>query len=324
MKFLIQPDFVKQKNGDRQSFSKIWFELAQEYGCEAVKANVYESSFFEEVSKANAFMWRFGYRSQQIKFAKIIIPSVEKGLKKAVFPNTDTIWHFEDKVAQKFFLDGLNFPMPKTNVFWDRVSAESFLQETEFPLVVKLSHGIQSGAVMKLNNVDDALELLNKLFGSGITSLKSGRKITSKSLARKGLHHGYIYLQEFLLNNEFDTRVTVIGDRVFAFRRFNRPGDFRASGSGLIDWDPSNIDFRFIEMAFDIAKKSNAQSLAIDGMYREGQPVIGEISYTYASWAIRDCPGHWCFQHNGEWVWIEGSMEPAKAIFIDFYNSLIN
>ena len=32
----------------------------------------------------------------------------------------------------------------------------------------------------------------------------------------------YIYFQEFIPGNEFDTRVTVIGDRAFAFRRMNR------------------------------------------------------------------------------------------------------
>lgn len=31
-----------------------------------------------------------------------------------------------------------------------------------------------------------------------------------------------------------DTRVTVIGHCAFGYRRYNRPGDFRASGSGRL------------------------------------------------------------------------------------------
>ena len=38
---------------------------------------------------------------------------------------------------------------------------------------------------------------------------------------------GYVYFQDFIPDNQFDTRVTVIGNRAFAFIRKVRPGDFR-------------------------------------------------------------------------------------------------
>ena len=48
----------------------------------------------------------------------------------------------------------------------------------------------------------------------------------------------YILWQEFIPDNQRDFRVTIIGRRyAFVFWRNNRPGDFRASGSGLIDYD---------------------------------------------------------------------------------------
>jgi len=48
-------------------------------------------------------------------------------------------------------------------------------------------------------------------------------------------------------------RSGVIGNRAFGFRRFNRQGDFRASGSGHLDWDPKQVDPAFVRLAFAIA-----------------------------------------------------------------------
>jgi hypothetical protein len=115
--------------------------------------------------------------------------------------------------------------------------------------------------------------------------------------------------------------VTVIGSRAFAFRRFNRPGDFRASGSGRIDWDPQHIDEESIRLAFRVARHLRTQSLGVDLLQHGGQKVLTEISYTYASWAVRDCPGHWVMQGDdaaGPLSWIQGRMQPEDAIFDDF------
>jgi len=128
------------------------------------------------------------------------------------------------------------------------------------------------------------------------------------------LHKNYVYFQEFLPGNAFDTRVTVIGDRAFGYRRFNRENDFRASGSGLVDHDPAGIDAAFIDLAFQVAKKLGAQSCAIDGLWRDGEAVVGEISYTYVSWLVHDCPGHWDSGLN----WHEGQMWPEEAQIQDF------
>ena len=69
------------------------------------------------------------------------------------------------------------------------------------------------------------------------------------------VHYRYALFQQWLPGNEFDTRITVIGNRAFGFRRFNRQGDFRASGSGNLDWDPVQVDPAFVQLAFRIAKR---------------------------------------------------------------------
>ena len=125
--------------------------------------------------------------------------------------------------------------------------------------------------------------------------------------------------QEFLPGNDFDIRITIIGNRAFAFRRHNRPNDFRASGSGRIDWDPTQIPLDALMLAFKTAKTLKTQSLAVDILRRNGEPVIVEISYYYEGWAVAACPGHWQLQnHSPQPIWVEGSMRPEDAIWSDF------
>jgi hypothetical protein len=100
-------------------------------------------------------------------------------------------------------------------------------------------------------------------------------------LRRFELQRDYLVVQEFLPGNGFDTRITVIGNRAFGFRRFNRPDDFRASGSGRIDWNPAAIDHDSVRLAFKAAQQLRTQSLAVDILRREGNPVLTEIRYYY-------------------------------------------
>jgi hypothetical protein len=124
-----------------------------------------------------------------------------------------------------------------------------------------------------------------------------------------------IIFQEFLPNNEFDTRITVIGNRAFGFRRFNRPGDFRASGSGRIDWDHTKIEVEKVLFAFDVARRLGTQSLAVDILRApDGSVVMSEISYYYEGWAVAACPGPW--GPDGGWKSLQ--MLPEDAIFDDF------
>ena len=124
----------------------------------------------------------------------------------------------------------------------------------------------------------------------------------------------YVLFQKFLPNNLFDTRVSIIGERAFAFRRFNRKNDFRASGSGNIDYDLNEIDLRAIEIAFNISNKLDFQSMAYDFLINEEKELeICEISYTYVDYAVYDCPGFW----DKDLKWHEGHCWPQYCQLVD-------
>jgi hypothetical protein len=122
------------------------------------------------------------------------------------------------------------------------------------------------------------------------------------------VHKNYVLFQEFMPGNAHDTRVTVVGDRAFAYRRFNRPNDFRASGSGNFNTRPSEVDPEFVRLAFRVARELRLQSVAIDGLYRGTEHVVGEISYAYVSWMVQSCPGQW----DDNLRWHEGQLWPEQ------------
>jgi glutathione synthase/RimK-type ligase-like ATP-grasp enzyme len=319
-------------------------ELAALRGIDVRTVDAFAPDFFDQLSGCDAFMWRFGYSPVPRLFAKRLLTAVEQALHIPVFPSTTTAWHFEDKIGQHYLLQAAGVPSPETRVFWSRDSALEFCRSASYPLVMKLSSGFQSANVRLLRSRRQAEHWIAKMFGPGVTSLNPQsspgrialqraraalRRVTGSStrgeLNRSELQHGYFYVQEFLGENAFDTRVTVIGDRAFAFRRFNRPGDFRASGSGRIDWDPEQIDLDSIRLAYRVARQLKTQSIAVDVLRRRSEHVICEISYTYASWAVRDCPGHWILQDDagtGHLAWVDGKMAPEDAIFDDFVECL--
>jgi hypothetical protein len=76
-----------------------------------------------------------------------------------------------------------------------------------------------------------------------------------------------------------------------------------------------------VHLAYATAAALGAQSVAIDGLKRGDEWVVGEVSYTYVSEAIRDCPGHWELggtPATRELSWLDGSMWPEEAQIQDF------
>jgi len=345
LKIAIQHDEFTHHNGEHQSYSDRWLELAGKFGIQAVPVDAFAADVMEMISGCDAFMWRPSPLASDRLYAMRLLYAVEKGLGMSVFPDLNSSWHFEDKVGQYYFLAAAGIPIPATRVYWTRQQAEQFCDTATYPFVLKLATGYQSSNVRLVRNRDDAQYYIDKMFGTGAVSLAYGPaspfrlllrrlRATSETLqgrnpngstAQVELQYGYFLVQEFLPGNDFDVRVTVTGDRAFVFRRFNRPNDFRASGSGRIDWNPCEVGEDAVRLAYRVARQLQAQTVAVDVLRRGTKPVIGELTLSYASWAVRDCPGHWVLHgspESGRLEWVEGSMEPADAIFADFVAKL--
>jgi len=344
MDIAIQQDEVFQRNGKRQSFSERWLELAEAAGVNAELINAWDENALSRLASFDGFMWRFQPDYAPRTYAQRFLNTVEHGLRLPVFPDWRTRWYVEDKISQQQICRAIGVNTPRTWLFWEKSAALAFLQNTEYPLVLKLSSGFQSRNVRLLKSREEGVYYARQLFGPGLTSLgyqpaglprRAARAfrgaaqgflldLTGHRPTKGELSRDYMYLQEFVPQNEYDTRVTVIGERAFAFRRFNRPNDFRASGSGLLDWDPENIDQRIVRLAFQISDHLQSQTVSIDAIYRGEDIVVLELTLLFPSWMVKECPGHWCRLNGGGLRWVDGKMPAEDAIFQDFVSRLKN
>lgn len=337
----IHPDDYTGVNSPAESdaSSPRWAQLLKDAGHEVRWVNVYRADILNQLEGCDAFMWRWAHFGGMFQIARRLLPVIELELKIPVYPDQNTCWYYDDKIAQSYLFEVLKIPSPRTWVWFSNENAEDWVQTATFPLVMKLAGGASSQNVRLIRDVREAEQWLHRLFDLGVGTLGSADKpwpwrkriVASVKALIKGepplsycpwpLDKNYVLFQEYLHDNAFDTRVTVIGNRAFAFRRFNRPDDFRASGSGIIDYTPEKIDPAFLRLAFDTATKLKSQSCAIDGLYRGLEPVVGEVSYTYVSSAVYACPGHWKQKVSGqgsELIWCSGSIWPEEAQIQDF------
>jgi glutathione synthase/RimK-type ligase-like ATP-grasp enzyme len=217
---------------------------------------------------------------------------------------------------------------------------------TTFPKVFKLRGGAGSVNVRLVRNKKQAFQLVKKSFAKGFKRfdrmayvkdqlrnyfkeknaenlrrifIALGRfvfpKINDKMSARE---KGYIYFQDFLPGNDFDTRLVVIGNRCFGLRRYNRKNDFRASGSGIVDPNPSLINPECIKIAFEVTNNLNAQCLTFDFLFDNNIPKITEISYTFTTAFYDICPGYW----DSDFNWHEETVNPQYYMIEDFIAAL--
>jgi len=343
MRIAIQPDTFRDRvYGDAAHSAPRWAAALEARGHEVRQVDVYRADILEQLAGCDGFLWRHIHDVGMQQIARRLLPVIERELRLCVFPDQATCWHYDDKIAQAFLLRALEIPTPDTWVWFEREDAERFAREAKVPLVMKLSTGAGSENVRRIDSAAEALEWIRILFSTGVTDLSDasfrpapwgarvraaartllhGRPAHRHGLGRGGLHHGYVLFQQLVPDNAFDTRVTVIGRRAFGFRRFNRPGDFRASGSGRLDHDPTQIDLATVRLAFETAQRMGTQSVAIDGLRDGAKPLVAEVSYTYQSQAVADCPGHWELRGapaSGELTWVAGSMWPEDAQIEDF------
>ena len=328
------------------SFSDRWIKYCSEHKIDCKIVNCYDSDIVGQLKCVHGLLWHWPYDESAAQLvARQIITSIEKmGIR--VFPDTSTCWHYDDKVGQKYLLESIGAPLVPSYVFFDKDSAMEWIDNTEYPKVFKLRSGAGSQNVRLVETKEEAEKLCRKSFGKGFVSI-SGYFVDAKAKVRKiktmtefmeklkrlpnsvsnvltarrlfPKEKGYIYFQDFLPDNKFDTRITIIGDRAFGFTRNTRPNDFRASGSGDIDYNIDRIDKRCIKIAFNTVQRMKTQSLAFDFIFNEEKnPKIGEISYCYQNKAVYDCPGFW----DQDMKWHEGHVWPEDAIILDLLREI--
>jgi glutathione synthase/RimK-type ligase-like ATP-grasp enzyme len=312
------------------SFSDRWIAYCEKQHISYKIVDCYKNDIIQQVDDCTALMWHFHHaHPKDTLFAKQLLYAVA-AMGKKIFPDFNTSWHFDDKVGQKYLLEAAGAPLVPSYVFYEKREALEWIHNSSFPKVFKLRSGASSANVSLAKSKKEAVALVNKAFGEGFTQyngwtnfkerIRKFRKgnttffdvckgfirifYTTEFSKVAGREKGYIYFQEFIANNDSDIRVIVVDEKAFAIKRMVRENDFRASGGGTILYHKELFDIETIKTALAITKKLNAQCLAFDFVYKDGQPLIVEISYGYANEAYDPVQGYWDKDLN----WHEGQL----------------
>ena len=316
------------------SFSERWIKYCEEKNIDYKIVNAFDNDIVEQLKDYDIFMWHHHHAQyKDVLMAKRILFALEQsGIK--VFPNFNTGWHFDDKVAQKYLLEAINAPLVPSYVFYDKESALNWAKNISYPKVFKLKGGAGASNVKLVKNYSQAASLVKQAFGQGFSQFdrfeyfkeryskfKNGKDsflgvlkgiarifIVPEFAKKQPKEAGYIYFQEFMPGNNSDIRVIVIGDKAFAIRRLVRENDFRASGSGNIDYT-NNIDPACLKIAFEVHQKLSSQCTAFDFIFsQDKKPLIVEISYGFSVEVYDSCNGYW----SKDLKWHESKIQPQQ------------
>ena len=320
---------IHHKHG---TFSDRWIEYCDANSIKWKNVNCYSNDIISQLSDCDALMWHFHQNNiKDVLFAKQLIFSLQT-IGKQTFPDFNTVWHFDDKLGQKYLLEAIKAPIPVTYVFFDIAEAMAWAEQTTYPKVFKLRGGSGSQNVRIVDSKAYSKNLIRKAFTRGfsnynaIGSLKErfrryrikkspfmdviegvGRLIVPPRYSKiMGREINYTIFQEFIDGNDHDIRVVVIEDKAFAIKRMVRNKDFRASGSGKILYEKDLFDSGTITLAFNLARTLKSQCIAFDFVYKDGDPLVVEISYGFSPEGYDPCPGFWDIEGN----WYEGKFNP--------------
>jgi len=327
------------------SFVPEWLAHCQENGIPYKEVDCFASDIIQQLDGCQALLWHWAHHDYRAQlFARQLIASVEEmGLK--VFPSTATCWHYDDKVGQKYLLEAIGAPLIPTHVFYDRQSALQWVEMTTFPKVWKLRGGAGSQNVRLVHNAKAARRVVRKAFGNGwsfsrfhvfrerLWRFRRDRDWASLARVPRSMwwavfpdektrnsprQKNYAYFQDFVPDCDSDIRIVVVGERAFAIKRMVREGDFRASGSGSLKYEETQIPIECVRVGFEVTAALGSQCCAFDFVILEDTWFIVEISYAFSADAYRQCPGFWDSSLN----WHAAPVQPEKFIFQDVLQAL--
>ena len=180
-----------------------------------------------------------------------------------LFPSLAHMLAHEDKAFQAMTLAATDINAPRSYIFGNTRQAYAFLESASFPLVGKSAHGYGSQGVRLLDNARAARQFVDEQMVH--RALKKGRPLALRILQRIVRPKpvlGLLLFQELIPNLQGDWKILIWGDTACGLYRRNRPGDFRASGSGSFAF--AEIPTPVLDFARDVLEKLDLPWASLD------------------------------------------------------------
>lgn len=308
------------------SWLPVWIKYCEDNTIPYEIVDCYYYDIIEKLYYYSALLWNYSNYviSDLLEARNILLVAEKKGLK--VFPNHNTGWHFDDKIAEMYALQSIDADIPKSWVFYLENECISWLEkEAKYPLVAKLRCGSGASNVKILKTKQVAIKYAKRMFSKGFDPspsllYKSFSKIqsthdfstfvsrvkripeflnTRKNAKKMPIEKGYCYFQEMIPNDGYDIKVVVVGDKLSYFCRQVRKGDFRASGGGAFYYDKGVMSAQIINSAFKASDDLKLQCVGFDYVVdnHTGEGKIIEMCYGFDHTAILGAGGYFDRDH---------------------------
>lgn len=197
------------------------------------------------------------------------------------------------------------------------------LDMIEYPCILKTASGSVSRGVHMAVTRYQILEIAKNI--SRTTDLKFELRDLARAWKYSGYHRESRYRGKFIIQNYIpgvfnDWKVLVYYDKLFVLRRQNRPGDFRASGSGLFSFD-NVVDSRLLDAGIEIRKALDIPMVSLDLAIKEDSVVLFEFQGVHFGTSTLEKSPYYYKKCNEEWQQISGKsiLEEAYAYSIVSY-----
>jgi hypothetical protein len=293
-RFMPRLGICWDKNGWWHKYVHFCHALGIECGTLRLEA----SDWLERIESYTHILWRPNLEAPYFEEAREKLFFMETILRKRTFPNWSTFWHYNNKRAQYYLFRASGIPTPPTFISYQESEVKAALPGMSFPVVSKSAEGAASSAVRLLQHRRDAERESETVFRRSLFTRICDRLGIVIRRSRRS-RAGYVLWQRFLAGNKRDLRITVIGKKhVFAFWRNNRPNDFRASGSGLIDYETPAPE-EACALCVAICQRHHLDFMAFDIIFGGGNIAVLEMSCAFNDRAIYNAPFHYVASAEG-------------------------
>ena len=192
------------------------------------------------------------------------IKIIHSELGKIVYPTSNELWFFENKRRMYYWLQANRFPIPETNIFYNKEKAISFAETVSLPIVFKSTISSGGRGIMVIDKRSKLINFIRRYFKKGFLPLYH---------EKKDREWGNILFQEYLPNAR-EWRIIRIGDSYFGYEKLCVDG--LHSGSGK--WKYMRPPDELLNLAKEITERGGFTSMDLDiFMTEDGRLLVNEL-----------------------------------------------
>lgn len=188
--------------------------------------------------------------------------------KGILIPKIDFYISHENKYFQELYKNRCQIKTPKSKIL--STSELPSLERIKLPCVVKKYSGFGSRGINLAQNTTELktsiLKKMNSYWLLNIDIYESIKRLIKTKIKFRNLYpkkFGRVVLQELIPDLAYDWKILVFDDYVFALKRYTRKNDFKASGSGIFDFNAIPND-SLINFAVETRRMLDTPFISLD------------------------------------------------------------